>query len=56
MNEDPRRASARVAIERVVKNHDVSGYNHNSTPEQPANGGHENEMWVKESDIKVCDK
>lgn len=41
---DPRRVDAKILIDRKVMDHDMSGYNHNSTPGQPANGGHENEL------------
>ena len=51
--EDPRRYDAKIAIERVVKDHSVSGYNHNATSNQPANGGHENEMYMKMKDAEV---
>lgn len=41
---DPRRHAAKILIERKVFDHDMSGYNHNATPNQPANGAHENEI------------
>lgn len=50
---DPRRHEAQIAIERVVKNHDQSGYNHNATANQPANGGHENEMYMRQKEAEV---
>lgn len=53
--EDPRRYEAKIAIDRVIMNHDMSGYNHNATSSQPANGGRENEMFMKEKDVKVAD-
>jgi hypothetical protein len=40
-------------IERKVFNYDVSAYNHNSTPTQPANRGHENEIIWHENDIHL---
>lgn len=40
---DPRRKAVAVVIERKIMDHSMSGYNHNATPNQPANGGHENE-------------
>lgn len=42
--EDPRRHMFKPVIDRVVKDHEMSGYNHNASGSQPANGGHENEM------------
>jgi hypothetical protein len=51
--EDPRRYDAKIAIDRVVSNHDMSGYNHNATRMQPANGSHENEMFMNERDVKA---
>lgn len=48
--EDPRRYDARIAIDRVVRNNDVSGYNHNSTSSQPSNNGRENEMQMSRMD------
>jgi len=52
--EDPRRYDAKIVIERKIKDHDMSGYNHNSTPQQPANGGHENEIrYSKMMDAKA---
>lgn len=52
--EDPRRYDAQIVIERKIKDHDMSGYNHNSTPNQPANGGHENEIrYAKLQDAKA---
>lgn len=50
---DPRRYQAKIMIDRVVRNHDMSGYNHNATSSQPANNGRENEMWAKEQDVKA---
>jgi len=44
LGNDPRRVSAKIIIDRIVSNHDMSGYNHNATGVQPANGGHENEI------------
>jgi hypothetical protein len=41
---DPRRVDAKIIIERKIKDHDMSGYNHNASGSQPANGGHENEI------------
>lgn len=51
---DPRRYDAKIAIDRQVSNHDMSGYNHNATSSQPSNNGRENEMYMKESDVKVA--
>lgn len=50
---DPRRYAAKIAIDRSVRDHDMSGYNHNATSSQPANNGRENEMWAKEQDVKA---
>lgn len=50
--EDPRRYDAQIIIDRVVKDNDMSGYNHNATSSQPANGGRENEMQMKRMDRK----
>lgn len=51
---DPRRHDARIVIERKVFDHEMSGYNHNATPGQPANGGHENEIeYAHMQDRKV---
>lgn len=52
--EDPRRYDAQIAIDRVVKDNDMSGYNHNATSSQPANNGRENEMQMKENDVKAA--
>lgn len=54
--EDPRRFEAKILIDRVVTNHDMSGYNHNATSSQPANDGRENEMWAKQQDVKAAKK
>jgi hypothetical protein len=51
--EDPRRYDAKIAIDRSVRDHDMSGYNHNATSSQPSNGGRENEMYMKEHDVKA---
>lgn len=51
--EDPRRYDAKIAIDRVVRDHDMSGYNHNATSSQPANDGRENEMMMRERDSKA---
>jgi hypothetical protein len=48
--EDPRRYDAKIAIDRVVKNNDQSGYNHNATSSQPSNDGRENEMQMSRMD------
>lgn len=48
--EDPRRYEAKILIDRVVRNNDVSGYNHNATSSQPANDGRENEMQMGRMD------
>jgi hypothetical protein len=50
--EDPRRYEAKIAIDRVVRDNDMSGYNHNSTSTQPANNGRENEMQMNRMDKK----
>ena len=50
--EDPRRYDAKIAIDRVVKDNDMSGYNHNATSSQPANDGRENEMQMNRMDRK----
>ncbi len=52
--EDPRRYTAKIAIDRVVRDQDVSGYNHNATSSQPANNGRENEMQMKMNDRKAA--
>ena len=44
LGNDPRRVVAKALIETKVRDHDMSGYNHNATNHQPANGGHENEL------------
>lgn len=54
--EDPRRYDAKIAIDRVVRDYDMSGYNHNATSSQPANNGRENEMFMKAKDVKVAKK
>src|SRR5205809_8056323 len=51
--EDPRRYDAKIAIDRVVKDNDMSGYNHNATSSQPANNGKENEMQMNRMDKKA---
>lgn len=52
--EDPRRHDAKIVIDRKIMDHSVSGYNHNATPNQPANGGHENEIrYAKMQDSKA---
>ena len=48
--EDPRRYEAKILIDRVVKDNDMSGYNHNATSSQPANDGRENEMQMGRMD------
>lgn len=50
--EDPRRYEAKIAIDRVVRDNDMSGYNHNGTSSQPANMGRENEMQMNRMDKK----
>lgn len=50
--EDPRRYEAKIIIDRVVKDNDMSGYNHNATSSQPANNGRENEMQMNRMDKK----
>jgi hypothetical protein len=54
--EDPRRYAAKIAIDRVVRDNDISGYNHNATSSQPSNNGRENEMWSKKQDVKAVNK
>ena len=51
--EDPRRREVQVVMDRKIEDHDMSGYNHNSTSSQPANYSHENVMWAKEQDVKA---
>jgi len=51
--EDPRRYEAKILIDRVVKDNDQSGYNHNATSSQPANDGRENEMQMNRMDKKA---
>lgn len=50
--EDPRRYDAKILIDRVVRDNDQSGYNHNATSTQPANNGRENEMQMTHMDKK----
>jgi len=50
--EDPRRYDAKIAIDRVVKDNDMSGYNHNATSSQPSNNGRENNMQMDRMDKK----
>lgn len=54
--EDPRRYEAKILIDRVVRDYDMSGYNHNATSSQPSNDGRENEMWAKEQNVKAVKK
>jgi len=51
--DDPRRYDAKNIIERKIKDYDMSGYNHNATSVQPANGGNENVQWTKRQDVKA---
>jgi hypothetical protein len=51
--EDPRRYDAKIAIDRVVRDNDMSGYNHNATSSQPANNGRENEMQMGKMDRRA---
>ena len=51
--EDPRRYEAKQVIDRKIQDHDMSGYNHNATSIQPANGGNENVMYAKQQDVKA---
>ena len=44
LGNDPRRVVVQNVIDRKISDHDMSGYNHNATNMQPANGGRENEM------------
>jgi hypothetical protein len=48
---DPRRYQAKILIDTKVRDHDMSGYNHNATSSQPSNDGRENQMWAKEQDV-----
>ena len=48
--EDPRRYDAKIAIDRVVRDNSMSGYNHNATSSQPANDGRENEIQMNRMD------
>ena len=50
--EDSRRYEAQIAIDRVVRDQDISGYNHNATSSQPANNGRENESRMNMMDRK----
>lgn len=50
---DPRRRDVQIVIDRKIVDHDMSGYNHNATPSQPANYGEENEMWARKQDLKA---
>jgi len=52
--EDSRRYDAKIAIDRVVRDQDVSGYNHNATSSQPANDGRENEVRMNMMDRKAA--
>ncbi len=52
--EDPRRYDAKIVIDRVITDHDMSGYNHNATSSQPSNNGRENEMWARKQDVKAA--
>ena len=51
--EDPRRYMAKIAMDRMVRDNDMSGYNHNATSSQPANDGRENEMWTRKQEVKA---
>lgn len=51
--EDPRRYEAKILIDRVVRDNDMSGYNHNGTSSQPSNMGRENEMRMNMMDKKA---
>jgi hypothetical protein len=51
--EDPRRFDAKILIDRVVRDNDMSGYNHNATSTQPANDGRENEMQMNRMDKRA---
>ena len=51
--EDPRRYAAKIIIDRVVRDNDMSGYNHNATSSQPSNNGRENEMQMNRMDKKA---
>lgn len=52
--EDPRRYAAKIIMDRVVRDNDQSGYNHNATSSQPANDGRENEMQMGRMDRKAA--
>lgn len=51
--EDPRRHDAKIAIERTVRNHDQSGYNHNGVIDRPeaAHGNNEYKA-MKEREVE----
>jgi hypothetical protein len=51
--EDGRRYEAKILIDRVVRDNDMSGYNHNATSSQPSNDGRENEMMMKKKDVSA---
>lgn len=51
--EDPRRYDAKIIMDRVVRDNDMSGYNHNATSSQPANNGRENEMQMNRMDKRA---
>jgi len=51
--EDPRRYEAKIIIDKVVRDNDMSGYNHNATSSQPSNNGRENEMYMNKRDVKA---
>lgn len=56
LGNDPRRVAVGIVIERKIKDHDMSGYNHNSTPNQPANGAHENEIRYAKMQDNLANK
>ncbi len=52
--EDPRRAMFKPVMETKIRDHEMSGYNHNASGSQPANGGHENEIkYARMQDAKA---
>ena len=51
--QDPRRVDAQIIIDRKIMDHEMSGYNHNATSIQPANGGNENVQYARMQDVKA---
>lgn len=46
--DDPRRYCAQIAIDRVVRDHDISGYNHNGVQAPEAANGNNEHMSMME--------